>query len=178
MLLTVEQARGSINTALPDDDLRRLLDAAEEVIDGYCGRLSENATQPVTSHHLPAWGGTRLILASRAAEIVEVSEGSSVLSADDYTLRPSGTILYREPSGTTPAISWRSPVTVTYVPYSDINSRCVAQLALVRLDITFNPGIASQSIGPWSESYGGGKSYPEQRADILAAIDPPFVGIW
>jgi hypothetical protein len=48
----------------------------------------------------------------------------------------------------------------------------------VRLDIAFNPGLASQSIGPWSESYSSGKSYPEQRADILESINPPFVGLW
>ncbi len=178
MILTVEEARTSIPTSLSDDDLRRLLDAAEETIDKVCGRLSQNENQPVTSVHKPSTYGEMLLLAQRATEIVAVYEGSTLLSADDYELRPSGTILHRNGDGTNPRSYWSSPVTVTFTPYPDVNTRAVAQLELVRLDIAFNPGLNSQSIGPWSESYNAGKPYPQQRDEILESINPPFVGIW
>ena len=62
---------------------------------------------------------------------------------------------------------------VTYRPPDDTANRVRVAIELVKLEFAFNPGLASQTIGTWSEAYtSGGKSYAEQRAEILASLSP------
>jgi hypothetical protein len=110
--------------------------------------------------------------------VSEVIEGTTTLAADDYELRSTGYTLRRLTGGTNPASFWRDRVRVTYTPLSDLALREVAQIELVKLDVAFNPTLAAQTIGSWSETYQQGKSYPDQRADILASLSPQPIGIW
>ena len=69
---------------------------------------------------------------------------------------------------------------VTYVPLSEANERDRVTIALVKHAITFEPALASITVGPWSESYSkdGDESYRAQREDILASLRPRSVGTW
>ena len=120
--------------------------------------------------------GPALMLSSRAAGIVSVSENPYgtplALVADDYELSWTGRVLRRLMDGTNPSSYWRSPVRVTYSPPDDLAQRQRAQLELVRLSIAFNPGLVSQTIGTWSETYRTDVPEPEQRAQILASLSP------
>lgn len=175
MILTVAQARDAGITALSDDHLRRLMDSAEAAITEHLGPMATNADHPVVERHRVR--GPRVLLGRRASEITSITEGSTTLDPDDYSLRASGNMIDRINTGTHPSLSWRHEVVVTYTPFGTFADRARVQLELVRLDIAFTPGVSSQSIGPWSESYSSGKSYIEQRSDILGSLGNQFVGI-
>jgi hypothetical protein len=100
------------------------------------------------------------------------------LVADDYELSWTGQTLRRLNDGTTPRWYWYGRVKVTYTPVDDLAQRQRAQLALMRLDITTNPGLASQTIGTWSESYRTDIPASQQRVDILASLGVDGVGIY
>lgn len=175
MLLTIDEVRGFITTSLGDDELLVLLTAAEEAIVDFAGQLGYDTTPADLEEHF-AVHGPRILLSRRASAIVSVTEDDEALDTDDYALRPSGLILDRRDDGTTPALYWRAPTVVTYTPLSDVAERQLVQVELVKLGIAFNPMLASQTIGPWSESYSTGRPYIEQRAEILASLGG-FAGI-
>jgi hypothetical protein len=176
MSLTVDAFREHITSSLGDEAVQRLLDAAYETIILAAGPYESDGT--ITEIITPRSAGPLLMLARRAESVSEVIEGDDLLAADDYELRSSGHMLRRLDDGTNPAGYWRNRVYVTYLPLSDLAIRDMVQLELVKLDIAFNPNLASQTIGAWSETYQAGKPYPEQRADILASLNPQPVGIW
>jgi len=60
---------------------------------------------------------------------------------------------------------------VAYRPPDDTAERVRVAIELIKLEFGFNPGLASQAIGTWSEAYtNSAKSYAEQRAEILASL--------
>jgi len=167
---TVARLRGFITTGLSDATLQTLLDAAfESIVDvvGPPGNVEES--------FYPS--GDLLMLSRKAASIVSVVEDARYtaveLDPDDYELSRSGNRLTRLRHGTHPRSDWRGRVKVIYLPVDDSANRIRVATELVKLNITFSPGLASQTIGTWSESYQspGSKSYPEQRADILASLE-------
>lgn len=180
--VTVDEFREHVETTLGDDAIQRLLDAAAEAIIERAGPTVEDsgAMQSRVETFTPT--GDRLMLSERAESIVSVSEQAhyatpTELETDDYELSASGYVLRRLTGGTTSSSRWRPLVSVTYAPYSDLGSRAVVQIELAKLDIASNPGLASQSVGSWTESYVNDRSYAQQRADILAALhaDPVVV---
>lgn len=175
MILTVAQARDAGISSLSDDHLRRLMESAESAIIEAIGPLNANADHPVVEHHRAS--GPLVMLGRRASSVTSVLEGATTLDPDDYQLRDTGTVLDRLNTGAHPSLRWSRDTVVTYVPFGTFADRARVQLELVRLDIAFTPGISSQSIGPWSESYGSGKTYVEQRSDILGSLGNQFVGI-
>jgi hypothetical protein len=177
--LTVDQFREYVTSSLGDEAIQRLLDAAYESIILTAGPYASDGT---ITEILMSRSGPLLMLSRPAESVSEVIEGSgslaTTLAADDYELSQSGNILRRLNDGTNPAWRWRYRTFVTYLPQSDLAIRDVAQLELVKLEIAFNPTLVTQTIGSWSETYQQGRSYPEQRADILASLNPQTVGIW
>lgn len=163
--------------------LQRLLDAAEEAINFHSGVLyavtSGDEQGQVTEIITPKlYAGPLLMLGRRAESIESVIEGETTLAADDYELRSGGLILRRLDTGTNAAGYWRDRVYVAYVPLSDVALREMAQINLAKLDISFTPGLLSQTIGSWAETIAAGKPYPEQRQDILATLNAQPVGVW
>jgi hypothetical protein len=149
---------------LSDEALLILLDAAAQDIVRAAGAGG------VQSEHVHGHGEL-LPLSHPALSVTTVVERDVTLDATDYAVSGTGLMLRRLHSGTHPAHGWWGPVDVTYQPVDDTATRQRVQLELVKLAITFSPGLASQQIGTWSESYTtSGKTYDQQRAEILATL--------
>jgi hypothetical protein len=170
--LTPDEFREHVTTSLGDDALQRLLDAAEEAIIGVIG-TGGSATEDFEVH------GERLMLSHRASTITSVTERTdpwatgTALAANDYGLSSSGWTLRRLSSGTNPGYYWAYRTTVVYEPVSDAAERRRVQMELVRLELAFTPGLVSQTIGGWAETYSG--DYSAQRQAILGSLNPDGV---
>jgi hypothetical protein len=174
-MLTVDQLREHVTTSLGDEAVQRLLDAAYGAIDEAAGTGGDS------TELLTAGPGPLLMLSRPADTVTSVTEyaltsSALVLAADDYAIR-AGQALVRLATGTNPASRWRGPVDVTYTPLLDEAVRDGVAISLVQLDITFNPGLASQRLGEWSETYvqGADGAYAEQRDKILASLGPSLL---
>ena len=164
-LLTAAQLRSLAPTSLEDAALEILLAAAEQEIDRHAGAAGD-VTERFRAERPRVLG-----LARPAALVVSVTQQGVALDPTDYALECGGELLRRLHDGANPAWRWWGHVTVVYTPVDDTASRQRVQAELVRLDIAFTPGLASQQIGTWTETYAtSGRTYAEQRADILASL--------
>ncbi len=168
-LLTVDEFREHVTTSLGDDAIQRLLDDAEAAITAYAGAVGV-AVEIVS-------GGSGRVSVSRpiaaVTTVVERDGGSSPVTLSTNDWEPIGRfVLGRTRYGTNDWGVWRSPVRVTYTPVDDTATRKIVQLELCRLTIATNPGLASETVGAWTQTYAsiGSKSVPEQRADILSRL--------
>lgn len=168
-ILTVDEFREHVTTALEDDAVQRLLDAAEAEIVRAAGAPGS------TTDIVP--GGSRLIALSRpASSITSVTETrystSTVLAANDYLLHPGGFILERLYTGTNPSYGWRGQATVAYTPVDDEAIRIGVQLDLVQLALNSNPGTTAETIGSWTEQLASNSAWnaSKERASILSRL--------
>lgn len=170
------------STSLGDAALQTLLDAAEQAIAIHAGEyiVSSGADDEVNEILTPRGIGPLLRLSRRAQSITTVVEGTETLAADDYELRSSGYVLRRLNDGTNPSLYWRNRVYVTYVPLSDTAERERVQIALVKLDLAYAPGVVQETIGAWSEQKANNSvwNYQQERAAILASLTAEPVGVW
>jgi hypothetical protein len=167
---TVTALREFVTTSLSDAALQTFLDAAFAAIDDAVGPLED------VREILPTGSGDLLILARRADSIVSVTEDARwsplVLDATDYELTRSGQTLVRLSTGTNPGWYWHGRVDVTYRPYADMANRIRVAVELVKLELATAGGLTAQAIGSWSETYASGTAHAEQRAEILASLNP------
>ena len=169
LYLSVDQFRAYVNSPLTDDALLMLLDAACAAIDDAIGPTGD-------IREFFRVQGDLLMLSRRAESITTVIEDARrsavTLDDDDYELSTSGQTLYRLSDGTNPRWYWSGRVDVTYRPFDDTANRVRVAVELVKLDLAHQPGLASQTIGTWSETYATGSqaTYAEQRAAILASL--------
>lgn len=168
---TVTRLREFVTSPLSDAVLQTYLDAAMDAIDDALGPLT--CTERLRASH-----GDMLMLGRKAESITSVVEdaGWSVLTlaADDYELSDSGQVLYRLATGTNPRRTWYGRCVVTYVREDDAAERIRVAVALVGLDLNHAPGLASQSIGTWSETYRNDQDHAAQRDALLASLTPGF----
>lgn len=170
-LLTVDELREHVTSALGDDALERLLADAEAAIVQRAGP-SGDRTQI-------AGGGYRFIALHRpAAAITSIVERTgttdTTLATDDYLVRPGGYLLERLTDGTHPrGFNWAPRVTVIYAPVDDEATRIAVQIDLVNLDLSYAPGLAEQTIGEWTERYTNNSAWSnsDEREAILARLD-------
>lgn len=167
-LLTVDELREHVTTSLGDDALQRLLDDAEAAITAYAGDVA-SAVEIVS-------GGSPSLTVGRPIEsITSVRERDgwqtpTTLATDDYE-QLGAFVLSRLRYGPNSASHWRGPVRITYTPVDDTATREVVQIELIKLEIAFNPALASETVGAWTQTFvSSQKSYPEQRGDILARL--------
>jgi hypothetical protein len=164
-----ELLRELVPTTLGDDAVQRLLDDAEAAITAYAGAVG-TAVELVT-------GGYERIVTTRPVasltSIVERDGGFSPVTLDttDYELF-APFVLLRKRTGTNQSSHWRGPIRVSFVPVDDTNTRKIVQIELCKLEMATNPGLASETVGAWTQTYSsiGSKSVPEQRADILSRL--------
>lgn len=164
--------------------MQRLLDAAEQAIQQAAGifTVSGDPEVPDNITEILYGGSTYLVLAHRASAVVSVHElvtnVDTALAANDYRLGNDGVSLQRLDTGTNPQIGWTGQVTVVYTPF-DVNAeRKVAQIALVQLYLDHHPGIASETIGDWQQSFQSNSvwNYAQERENILDTLRPVTVG--
>lgn len=169
--LTVAYLRQFITTALSDSALQALLNAAVAAINDVLGEPGEVVEVQTRI------SGDLLPLARRAGSITSVVEGDGAspvtLAGNDYELSSTRRYLRRLTTGTNPRWQWRTRVRTTYVPVDDTADRARAAVALVKLDIVHNPGLAAQSIGTWAEQYTSNSAfnYELERASILSSLE-------
>lgn len=162
--LSADQFRALAPNSLTDEALLILLDAAQADIIRYAGPGGE------LTEYLHG-GGHLLILSHPIVAITSIVEDDLTLAADDYIITATGRGLRRMDNGTNPRWHWGRRATVTYTPQDDTASRQRVQAELVKLEFGFNPGLASQTIGTWSETYSSSPvPYATQRAQILASL--------
>lgn len=172
-LLVPAQFREHQATALGDPALQRLIDAAEGAITRRYGSLAG-----LTERR--RGGGLFLFLSRPASSITSVTErygdplgiSSVVLDATDYTLLPDGQTLRREYTGTHPTDRWTEDNVVVFVPADDSAERIRVVIALVKLDLTHNPGITDERIGDWGETYANNSvmNYGLEREMLLESL--------
>jgi hypothetical protein len=163
-MLTVAELRRHIETALDDDAVQRLLDAA-----------AEDIAHDATTSELVTPVGDLLPLSYTVASLTEVIEDDDTLATDDYELI-GNQLVRRLNSGTNPRRSWRSPVRATYSRMTNEATKEIVQVALVQMDINYQPGIQQNSAGSWNESFVG--DYTTERRRILARLSGPASTVW
>lgn len=175
MLLTSAELRKHLpdfpTGADNDDVLDRLLAAAEAAIvevAGIVGAVTE----------FSGGGGYNLVLSRPAASFTSVTEDFDgtplVVATDDYRLSPSGYILSRLWTGTNPRYTWYGNVRVIYTPVSDTALREVVQLQLVQQFLNYNPGLTSEQVGDWSQTFADNSvmNWAIERDTILSTLRP------
>lgn len=178
--LTVDEFRQHVTTALGDEAVTRILAAAWTAIIEVAGDVDDDGhvTEFVNG------GGTFLILtrATTVDDIVSIKEWTGfsyerTLAADDYRLRADGRSLQRLITGTNVSPVFIGPTEVVYTPTEDDARRQMAQVQLAQLYLDHHPGVTSETIGDWSESFaGGGDEYAAERDAILASLRAPNLG--
>jgi len=174
-LLTVAEFRDLVETQASDTALEMYLAAAAQEIAAQAGAFGE-VTEHVGAHgNYYSPGHNRVVTNRPIGTVTSVTEDGVVLATDDYTA--SGYILHRIGTGTNPRWHWGRHVIVVYTPADDTAERRRVQSELVKLDLDFEPGLASQQIGTWTETYRTDATRDELRAEILASLSTPGGGM-
>ena len=175
-LLTVDQFREHAPSTLVDAAIQRILDATEAEITAYAGPVGGTVTERVRG------GGSSLVTSRRVSAVTSATETrwstDTVLAANDYRIR-SPYVLERLRTGTNPRSYWARDVAVVYTPVDDTAIRKMVQLALAKLDIATNPGLAAQTIGSWTEQYASNSAWnaDEERRSILSRLKEPMAAV-
>jgi len=175
MLLTLDEYRGLAESALSDDSLQLLLDAAEAEITRAAGPVG------VVTDFITA-GGHLVVTSRKVSSIDSITETSwstpsdvTTLAGDDYILWPGSYVIERLAGGTNSRFRWWGRVAVTYAPADDVDLRKVTQKELVDLMITTTPGVTSEQVGAWSRTLASNSVWnaSEERAAILSRLFEP-----
>ncbi|MCC6619476.1 MAG: hypothetical protein IT341_10620 [Chloroflexi bacterium] len=168
MALSVEELRGHVQTQLGDAELTLLLNAAYDAITERYGPSGS-----ITERRVGA-SGRLLMLAHRASAVTAVVEDGDTLAANEYALRPRGRQVERKDTGTNPGSLWRGYVDVTYTNGISDSQRDRVAIALVKLDVNYQPGLTGERLGDWQASYAANSvfNYEIEREAILASLEP------
>lgn len=168
-LLTVEQLQARYPSSLDSDTLQDLIDAAERDITRWAGPFTLSGATPVpddVTEVLRVSGSSVLRLLQEPSEVISVDEDDEDLAVtDDYLV--VGDTLVRVDA------RWGRMVTVEYTPVDSWAARRVAAAKLVALELNYQPGLASQTIGDWSEVYNTSSvtsRYDDERYAILSTV--------
>lgn len=170
-ILTTAEFREFEDTDLGDTPLQVLLDAAEIEIVRFAG-------DPASAVEWIRGGQSFIFLKRPASTITSVvewndSDGSSVtLDADDYLAYPDGLRFRRLSTGPNPRSRWRERSVWTYTPRVDTALREAVQVDLVKLMLNYAPGLTSETIGDWAETFAANSVWNnlKERADILSRL--------
>lgn len=170
-LLTTDEYRALHPSALEDEALQLLLDAAEADIVDFTGSDDGAVVEWLVG------GRQVVVLGRRAASISSVVEdprwgSSTTLATNDYEIDPTGFLLYRKTGGDHSRYYWASGrVIVTYAAADSEAQRKVVQADLVYLVETYAPNLTSTTIGSWTEQYRQAtRDHLAERDQILARL--------
>lgn len=170
MPLTAAEFRAAILPAtvgMPDEALGLLLA-------GTWASLTAVAGPGGTITELRDGGATYILLDFRAASVTSISErigdATTALDDSDWELRADRRSIRRRSDGENPSTWWIGVVEVEYEAEDAEALLELAQLQLMKLELTSNPGLAGFVVGNFSVQFQQGKTYAELRADILGSV--------
>lgn len=169
-ILTTDEFRAFVTTALEDAALQMLLDAAET-------EILRAAGAPGSTEELFRGGGRLVALGRQAESIASIVEtiGSTdtTLDANDYLLHPDLYVIERLSTGPNGRSYWYGRVLVTYTPTDDEALRQGVQRDLVNLMLNYVPGLTMEQVGAWTQQFAANSAWntDEERANILARLD-------
>lgn len=170
MILTVEELEAFVTTALEEDSLQLLLDAAEADIvriTGAAGATTE----------LFVGGGRLIALGYPADSITSITEETWTttrnLDPTDYRLLPGGYLIERLVTGPNGRCCWWRG-TVVYERSDDDALRRGVQLDLIKLMLSYNPGVTQETVGAWTRQFASNSVWnnDEERTAILSRLYP------
>lgn len=187
-LLTVDQFREHVKSALPDTAVQRLLTGNQDAIEERYGDIDT----PRVDVRIGERQGRFLYLSPRARSVSQVRElytdflaNQYVLldgptgswpavdyTVSDWMLHDDGGVLERLLTGTHPADHWEQRIEVTWLPVDNTSQRVICLIELCRLDIKFQPGLQAQRIGLTQTIYNHNEDYNAQREAILSMLAP------
>lgn len=160
MALSTDAMRKHVTTALDDAALSKLVAAA------YAD-VTERVPATVVQSLEPTRGPI-LSLAWPSSSVTSVSDGGTLVAGTDYRVVPgSGQLLER-----LTAPCWTEPL-VTYVSRVTDDDRDRVAIALVKLDVTAQPGmVIAGNRSQWAEEYANTEdwNYQKEREAILATL--------
>ena len=146
-------------TSLGDDSLQRLIDANEDYMVRMLGPHSRVGSPAIVTGYGSGkrvlWPPTPVGTMVSVEETPNETDPWTALAASDYRVLDGGMGVERLNATT----GWGYRVRLTYVTRDDLARRIVALLDLVGTDVAHgvaSGGIASRTMGSWSESYGTG----------------------
>lgn len=204
-LLTVEDLllRPGMEAAasLEESVLQSMLDAAEDAIIGAAGPYG-SMDEILDGGGSYLFLRRRAASIEKVTETVWYTE--TELDDTDYRLRPDGVSVIRLRTGINPPTFWGSQgfygpefgaqtgflgstiasesqcpwghrVSVSYTPLDDFADRCRVQVALVKIDLAYAPGVIEEQIGSWLTRRDRGSATwndSQEREAILASLQP------
>jgi hypothetical protein len=166
MILTPDQFKEYLTEDVPhsDDVLKVMLDANEAAIIRWAGPMG------VSTEAHRVYGMTMITLKQPARSITLVTDtfGSTdtELEAEDYLV--DGRTVYR-----LGGFFWGNRTTVEYISDASAAEYIMTLVKLMQCDLNHQPGMSSQSAGPWQESYSG--NHQDERQAILELLRPAAV---
>lgn len=173
-LMTVDEMREHVETALSDDALQRLMDAAEDDINDHAGRLTMEDYD--TAEEVTEWvrGGSRQSSIRVKMPIESITSVTSVYSGnpddteddlvedEDYWF--DGASIIRK------GYFWGDRVRVVYVPKNTLSQRRACMILLVRLAINSEPGVGFEGAATWQST---SQDYEQSKQRILWSLYRP-----
>ena len=163
-ILTVDEVREHVETALVDDALQRLINSSDAEIIRKLGAL---AAQSEVLH-----GGDYIIHLARAASAItsaveHIGTQDTSLLADDYNLLADGFRVERLVDGTNPSSAWRGRVTIVYVPADSTAERKLLLVNLVKLELNYTGHLAVSAGDVRIQSLA---TYADEKASLFRSL--------
>lgn len=173
-LMTVDEMREHVETALSDDALQRLMDAAEDDINDHAGLLTmeDYDTAAERTEWVTNQFRNRMIRVKMPVEsivsITSVYSGNPTDTEDplvddeDYWF--DGVNIHRK------GYFWGDRVEVVYIPKNTLSQRRACLILLVRLAINSEPGIGFEGAATWQST---SQDYEQSKQRILWSLYRP-----
>jgi hypothetical protein len=174
-LLTVSQFRQHTETALEDDALQRLINAAAADINDHCGPLDisdDEATAQITYNDYGVWAYQHILhLDFYPDEILSVADVDTLgtetvlVEGDGNDWVQDGRVLRRNGL-------WGPHTRVVYRPRNTYSQRQALAIKLVDLAINIQPGQGFAGAATWQETF---KDYEQEKQHLLWSLCAPPV---
>lgn len=178
VLMTTDEMREHIETALEDTALQRLMDSAEDDINQHCGLLTiGDYDEPDTVTEWFSRSVRESVLYTKqpllsVESVTEMTTGHDLADVEtelvlDEEYWTDGYSIRRKDGYT-----FGHRVRVVYVPKNTVNRRRATLIQLVKLEINVDPGTGFEGAGSWQHT---SQDYEQQRQHLLWSLCPPPV---
>lgn len=179
LLLTTDEFREHVETALPDEAVQRLLDSVEDDINQFCGRMviGEYEEPEEVEEWFAKSSQYKTVLRTKQPylSVTSVTDYLSAAGAEDTTTDLvvdedywlDGNAIRRKDG-----YHFGDRTLVVYVPANTVNRRRATMIQLAKLEINADPGTGFEGAGSWQHT---SQDYEQQRQHLLWQLCPPPV---